>query len=61
MRVIDGGRDHQAEKESIYDRWDRIRRRGIALIYTNPLRLFWLHDLIEWRINRSYQQAHHKS
>jgi len=61
MRVIDGGRDQQAERESIYDRWDRIRQRGIALIYTNPCRFFWIHDLIEWCINRSYLQAHHKS
>lgn len=61
MTVIDGGRDDQAEPESVYDRWDRIRRRGIAVIFTDPLRLFWLHDLIEWRTNRSYQQAHLKS
>ena len=61
MTVIDGGRDDQTEPESIYDRWDRIRRRGIAVIHTDPLRLFWLHDLLEWHINRSYLQAHHKS
>jgi len=61
MTVIKGGRDDQAEEEDIYEKWDRIRRRGIAIIYTTPLRLFWLHDLIEWRTNRSYQQAHLKS
>ena len=61
ITVIKGGREADAEDEGSYEKWNRIRERGIVVINTSPLRMFWLHDLVEWRINRSYQQAHLKS
>ena len=61
IAVIRGGREASADRVDDYETWNRIRERGIVVINTNPLRMFWLHDLVEWRINRSYQQAHLKS
>ena len=61
ITIIEGGRRDGAQVESSYEKWDRIRQRGIILINTNPLRMFWLHDLFEWHINRSHQLEHLKS
>ena len=32
----------------VYEHWARLKERGVSIIILNPLRLFYLHDLIYW-------------
>jgi len=44
---MNGGLDKKDPGIS-YEYWTRLRDRGVAIIMTKPLRLFYLHDLIYW-------------
>jgi len=46
-RLIDGGLTDRDSGWS-YEYWARLKERGVAVITTNPLRLFYLHDLMLW-------------
>ena len=37
-----------------YNHWKCLRKKGIVVYYFNPLRIFYLHDLIAWTAIDSY-------
>jgi len=50
LRLIDGGQsgENADRGAGAYDHWKGLKDRGVAIIVREPLRLFYLHDLMYW-------------